>query len=242
MAIRRQNRTIWILAAVVFLVLVTFLIRDGKLEDFFHEPQPGGEIFEKSSSIEEQYGDKVPVPPPSAEVPGQEKFTETLDRMAQCLQIANVDLPAPIFLQIESVFRKLQGAFGTEIHQADRWMAWHLRSREGKERRLRLEITETDEGKIGKELHYFDVDRQGQTTPIEIASEKAMNPTDEVISQMLKEGEVFYKERAAVAFFAENNRVEFLEKDGELSELLVIKGDRQFRCANVKTPELCQCL
>jgi hypothetical protein len=241
MAIRKQNRTIWVLAAVVFLVLVTYLIRDGKFADLSEEPVANIGANDSSTSNEEQYGDKVNSTGVPLQGESQRKYRETLERLSQCLQLKAADEPEVASVQIETLFQKLQLDWGAVQQQEDRWMTWHLKTLDGKERRLRLEITENDEGKVGRELHYFSVDREGQPTPIEIEPEKTANPTDEVISQMLKEGEVFYKDRAAVAFFANNERVEYVEKDGELAEIDVFQNDHEFRCENVKAPELCQC-
>jgi hypothetical protein len=118
---------------------------------------------------------------------------------------------------------------------------WHLRTPEGQERRLRLEITETDEGKIGRELHYFSVGANGQLNPIELEQDKANNPSDDVISEMLKEGSVFSKERAAVAFFPNGDHIEYVEKDDELSEIVYYKESPRFQCPSVKMPQNCQC-
>jgi hypothetical protein len=121
-------------------------------------------------------------------------------------------------------------------------MEWHLRTPEGHERRLRLEITENDEGKVGRELHYFNLSSEGQSNPVELEPDKSGNPTDDVINQMLKEGEVFYKEKAAMAFFPNGERVEYVEKNGDLSEFEFFKENKQFRCHDVLVPESCQCL
>jgi len=239
MAIRKQNRTIWVLAAVILLMLVIFLVRDGKLADVFDSSDKNP--AEVLPANEEQFGDRV-VGETTVKLEEQRKFQETLNRLAQCFQVSGGNLPEDSPVHIETLVQKFQADFGPVTSQADRWVTWHLRTRDGKERRLRLEITESDEGKVGRELHFFAVDREGQPTPIEIEGDKARNPSDEVISQMLKEGEVFTKESAAVSFFKNNERVEYIEKDGELSEIEFFRGDHRFRCFNVKFPDNCQCL
>lgn len=240
MAIRKQNRTIWVLAAVILVLLLIFLVRDGRLSEALLETEDQPVDATTSQSLEEQFGDKV-LGDGSTKGPDQQKFQETLNRLAQCFQVSGATLPESSPIQIETLFQKFQADFGPVSHQADRWVNWHLRTREGKERRLRLEITESDSGQIGRELHYFAVDRTGLPTPIELEPEKAMNPSDEVINQMLKEGEVFTKEKASVAFFPNQARVEYVEKDGQLSELEFYMNEHQFRCHDVKVPENCQC-
>jgi hypothetical protein len=238
MAIRKQNRTIWVLAAIVLIGLIAFLLHEGKLDEFMHSPQSTSSGSEKSTAVEDLFGEKVTEQQPT----GPDQFDETLDRLAACFQfpeLETTDLPP---VQIESLIQRVQETLGPVSHQADRWMSWHLKTRDGKERRLRLEITETDDGKMRRELHYFTVDHDGVPTPMDLPDDKTLNPTDEVIGQLLKEGEVFYKEKANVAFFSNNDRVEYLERNGELAEIEVFHKEHQFRCSNIKVPESCQCL
>lgn len=245
MAIRRHNRTIWILAGVIFLLVLTFLIRDGRLQEWIAKEdgaeQGPGELA--GSGSEEQFGDKVSelMQDQAAKFEGKKKFAAALDKMSACFQMQGSAMEeAP--LQIESLYQRFQNELGPVAHQSDRWMDWHLRTSDGRERRLRLEITENDEGKVGRELHYFSVSRDGQPTPIEMGADKTSNPTDDVINQMLKEGEVFYKERAAVSFFSNGERVEYIEKNGDLSEIEFFKENRQFRCHDILVLETCQCI
>lgn len=238
MAIRKHNRTIWVLAAAIILLLVLLLARDGKITGLFEKAES---LPEAGSPVsEEQFGDQVPRDGQSRGQ-DQQNFSETLNRMASCFQVSGSTLPEASAVQIDTLYQKFQADFGSVTSQTDRWVTWHLRAPEGKEFRLRLEITETDEGKVGRELHLFSIDRSGNPSPVELPPEKANNPTDETISQMLKEGEVYTKERAAVGFFANNERVEYVEKDNELFELEFVKDETRFRCANVKNPNSCQC-
>ncbi len=244
MAIRRHNRTIWTLAGVIFLLVLVFLFRDGRLEHLFNSEQDKPKETTEATSSEEQFGDKVSemMQDTSQNVESKKKFALALDKMGACFQMAGTtgtDLP---ILQIESLYQRFQNELGPVAHQADRWMNWHLRTPDGRERRLRLEITESDEGHIGRELHYFSVSRDGQPSPLELEPGQADNPTDEVINQMLKEGEVFYKERAAVSFFPNGEHVEYTEKNGDLSEIEFFKESKQFRCSDILVPENCQCL
>ena len=243
MAIKRHNRTIWILAAVIFLLVIAFLMRDGRLQELLANKSDASSETRPANN-EEQFGDQVSelIQDSAQKFEGKKKYLLTLDKLGACFQMHGAALSDEIPLQIETLYQKFQEELGPVAHQADRWMDWHLRTPDGRERRLRLEITETDEGKIGRELHYFSVSRDGQPTPLELAADKTDNPSDEVINQMLKEGEVFEKERAAVSFFSNGERVEYIEKNGDLSEIEFFKETRQFRCQNILIPETCQCI
>ncbi|MEZ0391933.1 MAG: hypothetical protein ACAH59_06945 [Pseudobdellovibrionaceae bacterium] len=235
MAIRKQNRTIWVLAAVILLMLVVFLIRDGQIAQML-QTNSQSQSTDPTSSVE-QFGDRVG----GNQTQDRQNFFQSLDLLAACFQVSGSALPENAAIGIDSLLQKFQADFGSVSQQSDRWVYWGLRTREGNERRLRLELTETDSGKIVKELHYFSVDQNGQQVAIELDPQKTKDPNDEVISQLLKDGEVFTKERAAVAFFQDLDRVEYIEKDGELLEIKFFNDNHQFQCANVKNPKSCQC-
>ena len=244
MAIRRQNRTIWILAGVIFLLVLGFLFRDGQFEKLINEEAKMSDADISGANEEEEFGDKVgeAVQNPGQRNQARHKFGQALDKLAACFQMqsaATTDTPA---LQIESLYQRFQTDLGPVAHQSDRWMEWRLRTPNGLEKQLRLEITENDEGKIGRELHYFNLTRDGQPTTSLLDETQARNPSDEVINQLLKEGEVFYKERAAGSFFPNGERVEYVEKNGELAEIEFFKENKQFRCHDILVLETCQCL
>jgi hypothetical protein len=243
MAIRGHNRTIWVLAVIIFVLVIVFLFRDGQFDKYFVDPA----VVEADSGAapdEGQFGDKVGEGG-SAQTPKSDagkRYALSMDRLAACFQMQGSALPENPPLQIESLHLKFQSELGPVAHQSDRWMEWHLRTTDGRERRLRLEINESDDGKIVRELHYFSEAKDGASNPLELDPSKAINPTDDVINQLLKEGEVFYKERAAVSFFPNGERVEYLEKNGDLSEVEFFKENKQFRCPDILVPETCQCI
>lgn len=244
MAIKKQNRTLLILVVFTLLALGYVLQREGKLAMLFGlgEDEVSGSSEKKSA--QDQMGDQVgqASPAEAQKTENQKAFAQILGDLSECLDIKSPEASIKAAVQVETLIQQFQGELGPITHQADRWMNWHLRNRDGKERRLRLEITENDEGKIGRELHYYAVDREGQPAPIELERERSNNPSDEIVNQMLKEGEVFYKERAAFATFPGGERLEYVEKDGELSEIEFIKGEKFYRCNNLKARESCQCV
>jgi hypothetical protein len=233
MHIHGHNRTIWSLAVIIFILVIVFLFRDGQFDRFFVET-PVVPMDSMSAPDEAQFGDKVGG--------GNQNYALSMDRLAACFQMRDSALAENPPLKIESLHSKFQSELGPVAHQSDRWMEWHLRTPEGRERRLRLEINESDDGKVVRELHYFTEAKDGVLNPLELDPSKAINPTDDVINQLLKEGEVFYKERAAVSFFPNGERVEYLEKNGDLSEVEFFKENKQFRCPDILVPETCQCI
>lgn len=246
MALKKQNKTLLIFVIFTLLILGYLLFREGKLGTQRESLEP--EVTESETAVQsqEQMGD--PILAVQGENGGEldltasaRVFTQILGDLAECLEVKSSEILSNSPIQIETVIQAFQSELGPVSHQADRWMIWSLKTPEGKETRLKLEITENDEGQIGKELYYFAIDRDGQAEPLELDPEKANNPSDEIISELLKTGEVFYKERAAFALFPGAERVEYVEKEGELAELEFFRGEKSFRCRDLKSRESCQC-
>jgi hypothetical protein len=244
---KKQNRTLVIVFVFVLGLMVVVLKQGGILKP--GENSVAIEVNDPSKAggadpAQESLGDPVQEHSESNALRGDEEriFSLIVTDLNNCFEFKNFTLPPSLPVTIESILNSVQSELGPAANQADRWMNWHLKNKEGVERRVRLEITEGDEGKIVRELKYFAVDKEGLPVPMNLPPEKKDNPTDETLNSMLKEGDVFYKEKAAYAVFSGGARVEFVEKNGQLSELEFQKGDRYFRCQNLKLRDSCQCV
>jgi hypothetical protein len=171
----------------------------------------------------------------------QKVFSFILTDLKDCLDIKGSQPPEQVPVKVENVQNVLQAELGNS-NTFDRWMNWHLKTPEGLERRLRIEVLDNENGKMSKEMHWYAVDREGLPIPLEIDNNKRYNPTDDVINEMLKQGTVTFKEKSAVALFKGGDRFEYIERNSELTELEILKGDRFFRCSNLKNRESCQCV
>jgi hypothetical protein len=241
---KQQNRTLVFVFVFVIGVMFVVLTKTGVLK---LDPQ------EKSVEIETEAD--ATLPEPSQEAMGdkledgsqnlsdeQKIFSIVLDDMTRCFDIKNASGPGPVPVQVDALMNAIQPDMGPSLSQGDRSMSWYLKNKEGVERRLRLEISETEDGKLIRSLKYFAVDRDGLPIEMPLAPDRKDNPSDEVLNSMLKEGDVFYKEKAAYAIFSGGSRLEFIEKNGFLSEIEFQKGSRFFRCQNLKAREACQCV
>ena len=221
----KKNKVIGILVTVLILLLAGFFMRPKKTES---TPVDTG-------NPEEQFGDKV--------TPGGSAGAELmpiLNRISDCFHFSTrAENPVPF--TIESVFENFQSELGPITHQSERSQRWDLKESDGKLRRLQLVTTESDEGQVGRELHAFSLDAQGNATPQETEASLALNPPDDRIDQMLKEGQVVDKERSAVAFFPTGGRIEYLEKNGSLSEIQFFQSEKSLKCPDLKHPEACVC-
>lgn len=247
MAIRRQNRALFFIIIVVVIVLFLVLRKEEKVQQYF---DPGTdqeatvtnpEAADNSSpGASEALAANINSSFESSEK--QKAFVDVFTDMTDCLGIKSAAYSERDPVQIEEVLSQLQSDLGAPKFNSDLWMNWHLRTREGKEKRIRLEVSSASDMPMTRELRYFVVDREGILQPVDLEDSKAMNPSDETLNQMLKEGEVFLKERAGFYTFAHGERIEYVEKNGELSEIEMVRGESIFKCSDVSARENCRCI
>lgn len=170
----------------------------------------------------------------------EQAFAEILLDLRSCLGFSGGEVPKAVTPTLENLMKQFPDELGA-ANSYDRWMNWHLRNREGNERRLRLEVTSNDEGRMVRELKWYAVDREGLPIPLELDRERSINPKDDTIAQMLREGEVFFREKAAGNVFTNGDRVDYVLRNDRLSEFEITKGQTFYRCASLKGRETCQC-
>ncbi len=158
-------------------------------------------------------------------------FQEIVQMLFACL---DSELQVPPISNISEEFLALMRQSWGPYEVADQWMDWRYRNKEGVERRIRLEVTETDLGATGRELHYYGIDSEGQPVPLLMENRPTINPSDEVISELLKEGDVFFREKASTATFSKGQTIQYIEKNGLLDSLEVHQGTKRFQCPNLK--------
>jgi hypothetical protein len=245
MQMKKQNRTlvVVIVFAVAVLAALFFIFRQESSgpagievtdENAASLPEPQqeamGEPLKEDVTLDQARNDE------------QKMFQLILTDLSNCFDLKNGYMNDSAPVTIESVLAHIQPEMGSATTQADRWMNWHLRLKDGSEKRLRLELNETDDGRVSRLVRYFAVDKEGLPLPLELPPEKSENPTDELINQMLKEGDVFFKEKGAVATFAGGEHVDYVEKNGNLYELEFQKASMFFRCQGFKSRDSCQCI
>lgn len=226
----RHNFVIGFLGIVVFAVVVAIVIKQNKNEE---------KVGVASLGLDIQVNE-VPNVPNVPNKKGLKNFYQSLELMVQCLKLPPQDIAKETPPVIESIVLLLQGPMGPVVGTSDRWLEWILLTREKKNKKYRLEITETDEGKIGRELHAF-VGALNTWNPEDISDDISNNPNDQIIEDLLKEGEVVSKSKAGVSLFPNGSRLEFIEVNGELEQIEIFDEDNQFGCKDIRSPETCIC-
>ena len=196
------------------------------------------QIQETEDPVHGAGGDQAAPADPSG---GQKIFAAILKDLDECLALRSATLREQLPVQIKTLIDHFATDFGPPTLHQDRWMSWHLKSRDGREHELRLEVEQSAKG-LRRQLKSFTLDREGNPIPVDLDLAQSENPTDEMIDELLKEGDVFSKERAAVVQFAGGRVLNYIESDDEiLSEIDVHQKDVDFKCSNLKIRETCSC-
>ncbi len=190
-----------------------------------------------------EFGDPIDPDISSPETgPGQTENDVYISVLKQMLECLDIEAPSPSVdsVQIEQLLRLVEPSLG-KAQIVERWRAWHVRDPQARERRVRIETVENDEGQVSRELHYYGVDADGQVYPLELDPRDVMNPSDQIIQGLLSKGQMFYQEVAMAGLFPGGERIEYVNKNSQLAEIEFLKSDRVFNCQSVLRPSTCIC-
>jgi hypothetical protein len=162
---------------------------------------------------------------------GEEILPEQRNIMSSAISSSREQM-IPIFSEI----------FRAPKFQSLRWSEWVIGLPDGTAKKLRLENIETDEGREGRELHAYIKAAGGEWLPIEILEKYSNNPSDELINEWLREGEVIEVRRAELYYFDSEIWLEVISNQTEIENLDLSTAIKRFSCSFEKRIATCQCL
>lgn len=178
----------------------------------------------------------------AADEEDQKVFSFILTDMIDCLDLTAAQPPEAVPLQSNQILSLVNTAAGVPAIE-ERWRSWNFKTKDGTEQTLRLENNEDEFGIRTKKLSQYRLDENHQImTLLTLPPELSGTPNDENINGFLKDKNLAAKERSTTAFYKQGDRVDFIERDGVLQEVEILKGETLFRCPNLKSRESCQCV
>ena len=252
MALKKQNRMIIFLFLFTVLIVGVIAIRSSQFMGFFDAQfgagNPNVSRFEKAAGAlaefsQESMGDpvngQVKVSNPQ-DIETRKNLIEVMRLLSECLLVP-LSLPEDLPPNAETILSQLQKSWGSyEVN--DQWINWYFHLKDGSEKRLKLEVNETEAGIKGRELHYYAVDKEGLPILVPLENVASHNPSDEAIMGILKDGEIFNKEKSSTVKYEQGANLEYLEKNGELAAIEVHLAEKIFRCSNMKAvKDSCLC-
>ena len=238
---KRQNRALIFVFMFVFMVLFIVLQKNG---EFGNKPSAGGPTVAENSEQLNQEALGEPIAKNEEAKHNQEiikNLTANLGSIAQCLGLKNISKVSDANVNSENIASYFVGDWGQPGQIGDRSLTWSLHMPDGHERRIRLEISEQDEHGLQKELKFFVVNNEGTPISVDVPEDKRMNPSDQTIDQLLKEDEIFKKERLSFVKFSNGGLLKLLDRDNSLIEVSLQSQEKIIRCPNIKGSEPCDC-
>lgn len=167
-------------------------------------------------------------------------FLLIISNLHSCLGITSGAPLESLPISVESMLSTVQGQLGPAT-QLERWVEWRFKKPDGVEHRYRMEINETDEGVIRRELQEFKVEADGTLSNVESAQSKQQNPSEESVDTLVKNDQLLNKERAGAALFVTGEKLEYTEVNGTLFQFEFERGTHLYRCKDLKSTQSCQC-
>jgi hypothetical protein len=238
MAIRRQNQIIGILGLVIFIALLSVWSKHEDSEISSSKDVPEIVVTQTLKKIQNNVDDSE-----EGKKARLQTFAEIVADLSTCLKVEESGgLPLDSAVTVQSLILHFQEFFGLAENEMDKWKEWDLALPNGKQVKLRMEVT--DKAGIGFErvLYEYPIETFTGGNPVDIDPTKTEAPSDELIGEKLKQGEVTAQRRSAFIRFASGERVDFVELDGALTSLEFTKAQQVFTCEDITVRESCQCI
>ena len=243
--VSKKNSLIFILLGSLFLAFHLFYMNPES--DEVIESKKGNLITstiidQKNSSLNDEIKtEKAAIVTESIAV--QEKFEEKLNEMKVCLQI-DLDYDQIAKPQFDSFYKIIYPSFGAATGAVEEWSNTHLKTPEGEERRIRIELDSTSEENTIKKLSLYSLDSEKlpEKMPLDESYEK--NPSEEKIKELESLGKITFKQIAMNHFFAAGESVYHTEINGSIDEIEITNKHGQiFKCHKLNTENpSCRCL
>ncbi len=170
-------------------------------------------------------------------------FAQKLRDMGACLETQNNVPGDELDPQLQTLIDSVRGEWGESVISTEDWMQIEMETPEGEKRRLRVEMDFDTDTQVQRKLKFMTVEKDGQTTPISVPEDQAIEPSDSLIASLEAGNKIMTKEKFERIYFQNGEEIVARQKDGFLTEIEVNKGPKSFRCTKVNEESAnCQCI
>lgn len=192
----------------------------------------------------------MPVPnPPSAPketdapAPASEngRIVRELNGLSACVGFTSVQFSSND-RQSSQFIEKLQDAFGPIQSTSEDWSRRSIKTPQGEERSLKIEVTAGDDGVIHRHLTYYGSLDETEESIIHVSEELRQNPSDTLIASLTSDGEIVMHEKFVTLYFATGEHATLLERNGQVADFKYELNGKSFQCRNMDQPQVgCSC-
>lgn len=180
------------------------------------------------------------------ELPGdpklvQDQFAKHLLELEKCLQIKVGE--TQISPTAQNLVKTLATAFGEPVTTNEDWSNTILIDKEGREKRIRLEVEAIDESKTQRVMAIFIVDEEGIPQKLDIPLEHSITPSEALIASYQSDGDVKVREFGWRLEYNTPVDVFLIQRNDALTDLEISQEDKSFNCRSLHSANSsCQCI
>ena len=242
---------------VIGLAMILYFVSPlSRSEDEKSETTTAADVVEETPPVEEPLptpndeNKTAPVNPdvnpnqPSADHAEVMKiFAQKLRELGTCLETQNNVPGDELEPNLQTLIDSVRGEWGESVINTEDWMQVEMETPEGEKRRLRVEMDFDTDTQVQRKLRFMAVGKDGQTTPIPIPEDQAVEPSDSLIASLELGNKVIEREKFERIYFQNGEEIVARQKDGLITELEINKGAKSFKCLKMnETTANCQCI
>lgn len=209
-------------------------------------------VEETAAPAPESVPKTAPVPAPTPvktsepEGPSPElmrSFAQHLRALGPCLETTNTVPGDELEPSLQTVIDSVRGEWGESVISTEDWMQVEMETPEGEHRRLRVEMDFDNDSQVQRKLKFMTVDQSGQTAPISVPEEQAIEPSDSLIATLESGNRVLSREKFERIYFQNGEEIVARQVNGFVADLEINKGPRTFKCSKMnESSATCQCI
>jgi|GEM_PF-2846794 hypothetical protein len=241
-----------VLLAVLLVVgigLIVFRSKDSHNSGDFLPPMEGGSSTSSSTSELKSPNtseEKTILDEPSAEVKETAQVVsgntplEQFNQMTKCLEVDSQTFDQED-MQAETFVSRMQETFGGITMKSEDWSRRRIRTKDGQERVIKVELDENDDGRVIKKLTYFGSASESPDSVLPVANEQTENPSSTLIESLSSDGELLATEKSYTLYFNNGPQATYLERDGVVVGFHFDLNGHSFNCENMDKQGQCTC-
>lgn len=173
----------------------------------------------------------------------QKQFAQNLRALGQCLETQNSVPGDELEPTLRTVVDSVRGEWGESVISTEDWLQIDMETPDGEKRRIRVEMDFDNETQVQRKLKFVTLDPNGETRPIAVPEEQAVEPSESLIASLEAGNKILNKEKFERIYFQNGEEIVARQANGFLVELEVNKGNKSFKCnALNQEKSTCQCL
>ncbi len=178
---------------------------------------------------------------PSVEI--QKVFAQNLQAMGTCLETQNSVPGDELEPSLRTLIDSVRGEWGESVITTEDWMQIEMETPEGEKRQIRVEMDFDSETQVQRKLKYTAIDQAGQTRPIEVAEDQAVEPSESLIASLESGNKILMREKFERVYFQNGEEIVARQANGFLTDIEINRGNKSFKCSQVsQQSSTCQCL